>query len=107
MRISIDSESVQTKSGTGKNGKPYSISTQTGYADTGKRYPAEVRIRVPDGQKSYTPGEYTIDFEKSTYVGAFDRLTLSEELVLVKLGEVESGTGKAEAVRAPAKAQAF
>lgn len=87
MRISIDTTETQTKSGTGKNGKPYSITTQTGYADTGKRYPSEVRIRLQDGEKPYAPGEYCIDFEKSVYVGAFDRLALSEELVLLPMGE--------------------
>lgn len=89
MRISIDNTETHTKSGTGKNGKPYSITTQTGYADMGKRYPSEVRIRLEDGDKPFPPGEYTIDFEKSVFVGAFDRLALSEELVLVPLGEPE------------------
>lgn len=99
MRISIDSTEVNTKSGTGKNGKPYSIATQTAFVDTGKRYPAECRIRLADENKPWPVGEYTIDFEKSVFVGAYDRLTLSEEVVLVPMGEADKQASRPASAR--------
>jgi hypothetical protein len=87
MRISIDNNEVQTKSGISKNGQPYEIVTQTGYVDLGKRYPSEVKIRLKDGSKPWPPGEYTLDTEKSSFVSKYGALTLSEELHLVELGK--------------------
>jgi hypothetical protein len=87
MRISIDSNEVQSKSGMSKNGQPYEIATQTGYADLGKRYPSEVKIRLKDPAKPWPVGEYTVDTEKCAYVNKYGSLTLSEELHLVELGK--------------------
>lgn len=92
MRISIDSENVIVKSGVGKNEKPYEICTQVAYLDIGKRYPVEFKFRVFDKTKPYPPGEYVIDMEKSVYVDKYNRIAMSEELVLVPLGSPESGS---------------
>ena len=96
MRISIDSSEVKVKSGIGKNDKPYEICTQVAYLDTGKRYPGECKIRVPDKSSAFAPGEYVIDFDKSLYVDRFGHIAVSEELVLQPLGfsveEVKRGS---------------
>jgi hypothetical protein len=87
MRITIDNNEVKVKSGVSKNGQPYEIATQTAYADLGKRYPSEIKVRLQDGSKPWPPGEYTIDDEKSSYVSKYGALTYSEELMLVELGK--------------------
>jgi hypothetical protein len=82
MRVVIDSADVKSFSGTNARG-PWEIRSQLGYADMGKRYPSEVKIRLKDGQGAYPPGEYEVDLCKSTYVSKYGALALSEELVLV------------------------
>jgi hypothetical protein len=83
MKVTIDNTEVSERSGTTAQGKPYRIRTQLGYADLGKRYPSEVRIRLKDDAQAYAPGEYSIDLGKSVYVSKYGSLALSEELVLV------------------------
>ena len=81
MRITIDSADVQSRTGTNARGA-WELRTQTGYADMGKRYPSEVKLRLKDGQGAYPPGEYEVDLAKSAYVSKYGALALSEELVL-------------------------
>ena len=67
------------------------IRTQVGYADMGKRYPAEVKMRLNDDHASdckneegaWRPGEYEVDVLKSSYVSKYGSLALSEELFLL------------------------
>lgn len=87
MRVMIDSTDVKKRSGTSAKGKDYEIRTQAVYFDQGKRYPTEGKTRLADDAKPWPEGEYTIDLEKSTYVGKYGSLELSEELVLIPLGE--------------------
>lgn len=101
MRVSVDSTDVKVKSGTSAKGKPYTIATQVVYIDTGKRYPAEGKTRLADPEKPWPVGEYTIDFDESSFVGQFGSLQLSEELVLIPMGDV----AKADASRAPTAAK--
>jgi hypothetical protein len=82
MKITIDSTEVAERSGTSAQGKPYRIRTQTVYADLGKRYPSEVRIRLKDDAPAYAKGDYDIDLSHSVYVSKYGSLALSEELVL-------------------------
>lgn len=81
MRIQIDSNEVQSRTGTNARG-PWELRTQVGYADMGKRYPSEIKLRLKDGQPAYAPGEYEVDLAKSAYVSKYGALALSEELVL-------------------------
>lgn len=81
MRITIDSSEVQSRTGTNARG-PWELRTQTGYADMGKRYPSEIKLRLKDGSAAYQPGEYEIDVAKSCYVSKYGAMALSEELVL-------------------------
>lgn len=81
MRITIDSSEVQSRTGTNARG-PWELRTQTGYADMGKRYPSEIKLRLKDGAAPYQPGEYEIDLAKSCYVSKYGAMALSEELAL-------------------------
>lgn len=81
MRITIDSNEVTRRTGTNSRG-PWELRSQTGYADMGKRYPSEVKLRLKDGQPAYEPGDYEVDLAKSCYVSKYGALALSEELVL-------------------------
>ncbi len=81
MRITIDSNEIQSRTGTNARG-PWELRTQTGYAEMGKRYPSEIKLRLKDGHAAYAPGDYEIDLAKSAYVSKYGSLALSEELVL-------------------------
>lgn len=81
MRIIIDSTEVKTKEGTNDKG-PWAIRTQVGYADKGKRYPSEIKIRLKGDAPAWPVGEYTINDNESSYVSKYGSLALSEELVL-------------------------
>jgi hypothetical protein len=82
MKIEIDSADVKSVTGTNARG-PWEIRSQVGYVDQGKRYPAEVKIRLKDGRSFYPPGVYEVDLLASCYVSKYGALALSEELVLV------------------------
>lgn len=82
MRIIIDSTTVTEKKGTSEKGA-WSIRNQVGYADTGKRYPAEIKLRLKGDEPAYPVGEYEVDLAQSVYVSKYGSLALSEELVLL------------------------
>lgn len=82
MKIEIDNADVRSVTGTNARG-PWEIRTQSGYVDQGKRYPAEVKIRLKDGRPAYAPGVYELDLFQSCYVSKYGALALSEELVLI------------------------
>lgn len=83
LQVQVDSTDISTRTGTDKNGKPYSMRSQTGYLDTGKRYPQELRFRLKDGQPAFPAGVYDVDVSRSSYINKYGTLALSEELVLV------------------------
>jgi hypothetical protein len=56
----VKEAAVTTKSGQGKNGKPYTIREQNAWLHTGKAYPQEVRIRLGDDGAPFAPGEYEL-----------------------------------------------
>lgn len=87
MRVMIDDTTVKTKSGTSAKGKAYSIHQQTAYFDFGKRYPTEGKVRLAEADKPWPPGEYTVDYDKSIFVNIFGSPQLSDELVLIPLGQ--------------------
>lgn len=60
LKIEVKSVEVQTKEGTSKRGKPYSMRTQYAWAHLGKAYPEEVRITLGDDQAPFAPGFYTL-----------------------------------------------
>jgi hypothetical protein len=82
MRVSIDTTDIKSVKGSNDRG-PWEIRTQTGYADLGKRYPSEVKVRLKEGEGPYAPGDYEVDLSKSAYVSKYGSLALSEELVLM------------------------
>jgi hypothetical protein len=87
MRIEIDSTELKVINGTNARG-PWEIRSQAGYLDTGKRYPAEIKIRIKDGKQAYAPGTYEVDLSSSCYVSKYGALAVSEELVLVPVPKV-------------------
>jgi hypothetical protein len=94
MRILIDDTNINTKSGTDKNGRPYAIRSQAGYLDTGKRYPAEIKIRLKDDALAFPVGEYEVNLAASTYVSKYGSLAMSEELVLVAVNAPKLAAAK-------------
>lgn len=89
MKIIIDTNEVKERRGTNEKG-PWVIRTQTGYVDTGKRYPAEIKIRLGNEQPPFEPGEFTVDLSQSVYVSKYGSLALSEELKLVPLAAAKA-----------------
>ena len=83
MKIMIDSTDVKTKNGTSKSGAPYSIREQEAYLDTGKRFPEAIKLNLERDQQPHPVGEYSIDIDRSVYVGRFGGLELSSSPVLV------------------------
>jgi hypothetical protein len=61
MLIEVKTEQVMVKEGTARgSGRPYKIREQAAWVDTGKAYPAEVRVRLADDQAPFPVGVYTI-----------------------------------------------
>lgn len=92
IRIEVANDSnVKTKSGIGKNQKPYSISEQTAYAhvldEHGKpgRYPVACNVPLDDPEKPYKEGFYVVD-PRSLFVGDFGRLGVGKLRLQVSAG---------------------
>lgn len=81
IKIEVSSTTVEEKSGMGKNGKPYLIREQVGYAfvldehGNPDKYPVKCRLSLEMDQAAYRPGMYSID-PRSFMVGDYDRLAL-------------------------------
>ena len=83
LNIEIDSPDVDVRSGTSKNGQPYSIRNQNAWLHNGKKYPTEFKVRLQDGQVAYPVGKYTVD-PSSFYVDQYGSLSLRTVLQPVK-----------------------
>lgn len=75
MKIEIESAEVREATGTNSRG-PWSIREQKAFADLGKRYPSEIRLRLPKDQQAYAPGVYELDVEGSCFVDGYGNLKL-------------------------------
>lgn len=75
MKIEVESGEVREVKGENAKG-PWSIREQKAFADLGKRYPAEIRLRLPRDQQPYAPGIYELDAEKSCFVDGYGNLKL-------------------------------
>jgi hypothetical protein len=75
MKIEIESSEVREARGENSRGR-WSIREQKAFADLGKRYPAEIRLRLPKDQQAYAPGTYELDVEKSCFVDGYGNLKL-------------------------------
>lgn len=86
MQIEVTSPAVTERSGT-KNGKDWSIRTQTAYAfipdETGKpkQYPESINIDLKKDQQPFAPGRYLLA-DASFHVGDYGKLSIGR-LVLV------------------------
>lgn len=75
MKIEIESSEVREARGENSRG-PWVIREQRAFADMGKRYPAEIRLRLPRDQQAYAPGAYELDVEGSCFVDGYGNLKL-------------------------------
>lgn len=75
MKIEVESAEVREATGTNSRG-PWSIREQKAFADLGKRYPSEIRLRLPKDQQAYAPGQYELDVEKSCFVDGYGNLKM-------------------------------
>jgi len=79
LKVEIESNEVNTKSGTSKQGKAFSLREQAGYIytldDQGKqqRHPQAFKFIIDGEQDPYAPGMYTLDMS-CLYVGRFGQL---------------------------------
>lgn len=60
IRIVVKSEAVSTRSGMGKNGKPFAFREQSAAIDAGGDFPLPFRIRLASDQPVYKPGVYSL-----------------------------------------------
>ena len=80
IKIEVKTSPVQERSGE-KNGKAWSIRTQTGWAymfdQEGKPldYPIKIQMQLEKNQQPYAAGNYTIS-PLSFLVGDFDKLSI-------------------------------
>lgn len=89
MRIEIDSTDIKSVTGSNARG-PWELRSQIGYVDQGKRYPAEIKIRLKNDAPPHAPGVYEVDLAASSYVTKYGALALSEELVLVRFQDAKA-----------------
>lgn len=88
MQVEITSDVVNERSGN-KNGKDWSIRTQTGYAfipdDSGRAqpYPESITIDLKKDQLPYKPGRYQVH-DASYFVGDYGKLSIGR-LMLVPI----------------------
>lgn len=83
LKVIIESDKVETRSGISQKGKPYTIVEQRCYVDLGKRYPVEAKLTLDEGQPAWQPGEYELDMKGSIYVDRFGSLAISNNPQLV------------------------
>lgn len=84
IRILVKSETVQTRSGNAKNGKPYNIRTQSAALDTGADFPAPIRVTLDHDQPAYKPGAYTLSGD-SYQAGQYGDIEVSRFARLVPI----------------------
>lgn len=96
IEIEVSSTTVEEKSGMGKNGKPYLIREQVGYAfvldehGAKDKYPVKCRLPLETDQAAYRPGIYTVD-PRSFMVGDYDRLALGRVRLAPRSGAPAHG----------------
>ncbi|AOZ49047.1 single-stranded DNA-binding protein [Chromobacterium vaccinii] len=110
--IEVERADVQERTGTRDNGQPWKIRNQVVYAhlfdpDTSslKRYPTEVKLRLPDDQKPYQPGFYMLS-PTSIYSDRYDSLAVDAQLVAVEECTKLIGQAVTQRVPAPGKDKA-
>lgn len=92
MKIEIASSEVKQRDGQNAKG-PWSIREQSGFADLGKRYPTEIRLRLDKDAQAYPVGDYEVDFTASVYVDAYGNLRLGP-LVLARMAAIPLSAAK-------------
>lgn len=81
VEITPNQARLITRSGTTKDGRPYSLNEQKAYIYLGGDYPTEFTLSIPQGHAPYAAGFYNLG-ASSLQVGAFGRLEVSRDIAL-------------------------
>lgn len=69
-----------------KNGKPFRMLSQIGYAHVGGKFPKEFKIRLQDGQPYWPAGKYLLGMN-SLVVGMRGDLEIGREMFLIPVNQ--------------------
>ena len=70
IAIEIEDQDIETRKGTAKDGREFTIRSQVGFIDLGGRYPQEFRLTLMEDQGAYAKGRYLLE-ASSLYVGRY------------------------------------
>lgn len=83
IEVFKENEGLDIKEGiSAKNGKPWKMITQVGYAHTGGKFPVEMKIKIQDGSPAYTAGKYYLA-PTSLNVNPYGDLEVGREMLLM------------------------
>lgn len=86
IEIFKENEALDIREGISqKNGKPWKMITQIGYAHTGGKFPVEMKVKLQDGQPAYTAGKYILSIN-SLEVNPYGDLQVGREMILLPYG---------------------
>lgn len=88
--VQVKSAEVSEKSGTGKNGRPYTIREQTVWIDLGEAYPEKMTVRLEDRDPPYSPGEYVIT-DECLYLDKYNSLSVGRVKLVPKAAGAIAG----------------
>jgi hypothetical protein len=76
VHVEVESSFVDSRSGIGKNGKPYAMHTQKAWMYLGSKFPKEVQLDVPSVAEAWPVGMYQTDLLPALDVGDFGRVEI-------------------------------
>lgn len=100
LKVEIESSEVTTKSGTSKQGKPFSLREQSGYVytlddkGTPQKHPQTFKFIIDGEQPPYAPGMYSLDMT-CLYVGRFGQLEVGHIKLKPAVTAAQYAAGKA------------
>jgi hypothetical protein len=78
--IEVVSTHVETRSGTSKQGRAYTINEQEAYLHNGNAYPVKIKINLENGQPAYQPGNYNLH-PSSFYSDRYNSIAIRPVLI--------------------------
>lgn len=78
--IEVVSTHVETRSGTSKQGRAYTINEQEAYLHNGNAYPVKIKINLENGQPAYQPGNYNLH-PSSFYADRYNSIAIRPLLI--------------------------
>lgn len=83
IEIFKENETLDIREGVSqKNGRPYKMITQVGYAHVGGKFPKEFKIKMQDGQPAWPAGKYTLSVN-SLVISPYGDLEVGREMLLL------------------------